>query len=289
MEMIKSIAIERSRSAFLPEAYAYRDYFRKLGYTCDFVYQGSSEVLKYDAVILFHGFHPFWKKYPRFIIGEYHSLSTGSCNRFKDLIKRLINIRADIYIYLNEEVRRKMWFSKRKKYVTRAMGYNISDFEKYSSEEKKFDIIYCGSYREGVIEEVEKLADLGFIIALVGMDYNFNHRNITAFGKVTPSEARRIICQARYGLNYTPDIFPFNIQDSTKIIEYCAAGLGVITNKYKWVNNFEKSREAKFLNLDTINSREDILNFNFIVPDVFDLDWDHIIENTYIIDLLQKS
>ena len=250
--MIKSIAIEVTNKSFLPESYAYRDYFRNQGYQCEFIKKGSSEVLNYDAVILFHGFHPFWKKYPNFIIGEYHSLSTGSYSRFKDLFKRIFNIRADVYVFLNEEVRKYMLFSKNCNYITRSMGYSGSDFNEFKSEKICFDIVYCGSFRKGLFEEIKKLADMGLLIAMVGPEESLEHDNITSFGRKDPKEARKIISRAKYGLNYTPDIFPLNIQDSTKVIEYCAAGLGVITNRYYWVDKFEKERNAAFLNLDEI-------------------------------------
>lgn len=283
---IKSIAIEITNKAFLPEAYAYRDYFESHGFFCEFINQGSNEILDYDAVVLFHGFHPFWKKYPKFIIGEYHSLSTGKHNRVKDLIKRMFNVRSDLYIFLNEEVRQKMWLKSKRKYLIRNMGYNKHDFEEYKFEKKKFDIVYSGSNRDGLLPYIKKLADLDFSIAVVGFETNFKHDNVFIFNRMTPKDARKIIAQSTYGLNYTPNIFPLNIQDSTKVIEYCAAGLGVITNKYKWVNDFERLREANFLNLDIIKNREDISNFKFIIPDVSDLDWDCILENTHINEII---
>lgn len=286
--MIKTIAIEKSKTAFLPEAYAYRDHFEKHGYLCEFVDKGSKEMMNFDAVILFHGLHPFWKKYPEFVIGDYNSLSTGKLNRFKNLFKRLINVRSDLNIFLNEDVRKNMFFSNKINYVTRSMGYfktnnyNVSD-------KKNFDVIYCGSFRPGILKEVYKLANLGFSIALVGMDHKSQHENIKDFGRVSPVEARNLISQAKYGLNYTPNIFPLNIQDSTKVIEYCAAGLGVITNRYKWINDFESSTGGKFLSLNEIEKYEDIECFDFIVPDIDNLSWEHILESSNIIKNLQEN
>lgn len=143
---IKSIAIEVTTNAFLPEAYAYRDYFIEKGFECDFVNKGDPSLLNYDCALLFHGFHPFWKKYPKFIIGEYHSLSTGRYNRVKDLVKRLLNVRSSVYIFLNENVRRKMWFSNKINYTTRSMGYSEKDFEKSRSIFNVLDTNYYPFY-----------------------------------------------------------------------------------------------------------------------------------------------
>lgn len=285
---INSLVIEITDKAFLPEAYAYRDYFRQKGLKCDLARKGEPSNLNYDAIMLFHGLHPFWRKYPKYIIGEYHSLSRGRYTRIKDFIKRLINVRADLYSFLNEDVRKKMWFSNKTNYITRSMGFSAADFEGFQGQEKLFDIVYCGSYRSGLSAKLTKLADMGLSIALVGPEQPIAHKNITNFGRKTPKEARKIISQARYGLNYTPDVFPLNIQDSTKVIEYCAAKIGVITNRYQWVDTFERERNAKFMSLEDINNASDIESFNFITPDVSDLDWVNVIHNSQIYNRISE-
>lgn len=280
--MIKSIAIEKNDKAFLPEAYAYRDYFRQHGYICEFVNENSKEALGFDAIILFHGFHPFWKKYPKFVISEYHSLSTGKANRLKDFLKRVVNVKGDLYIFLNKDVRKKLWFSQKTNYITRGMGYP-NELVINKPEEKLYDVVYCGSNRPGVVDKINNLANIGLKIVVVGFNYDFNHSNINSFGRVAPPKVMSIISQARYGLNYTPDIFPLNIQDSTKVIEYSAAGLGVITNKYKWVSEFEKSTGAHFLDIDIIKSYEDVAEFNFKLPSISSLSWPLILKSSNIL------
>lgn len=280
--MIKSIAIEKSEKAFLPEAYAYRNYFRQNGYVCEFVNKNSKEALDFDAIILFHGLHPFWKKYPKFVISEYNSLSTGRFNRLKDLVKRILNIRGDLYIFLNEEVREHMFFTSKTNYIVRSMGHS-SNFTNTSSHNKNFDVIYSGSYRPGLTHQIDNLANLGLKVAVVGFDYKSENSNIISFGRVSPSKAMNLIAQSRYGLNYTPNIFPLNIQDSTKVIEYCAAGLGVITNRYKWINDFEQSTQSKFLSLDDIHTYEDVINFDFKSADISNLSWSSILETSNIL------
>lgn len=284
-KMIKRIAIEKGDKAFLPEAYAYRAYFRKNGYTCEFVDSNANEALSFDAIILFHGFHPFWKRYPKIIIGEYHSLSTGKLNRLKDLFKRIINVRADLYIFLNEDVRTNLWFSSRTPYIIREMGYDTVNNINVSTP-KVYDIVYAGSPRNGVVEKIKKLADLGFKVAVVGFHLNQIHSNVVSFGRVSPDISIKIISQSKFGLNFTPNIFPYNIQDSTKVIEYCSAGLGVITNKYHWINEFERKRGAQFLDINKIHKRSDVESFNFITPSIIDLSWTSILDRTDILNKL---
>lgn len=284
--MIKSIAIEVTDTAFLPESYAYRDYFRSEGFESDFVKKGSDELLNYDAALLFYGFHPFWCKYPDYLIGEYNSLSVGRYSRAKDLLKRILNVQPNLFIFLNDTVRKKMWYTSKRKYLLRGMGYDKADVEVQGKAVKKFDVVYSGSLRSGVWEYVQSFIDLGLSVAVIGNAEAYEEYNLVCFGRILPKEAREIMVQARYGLNFTPDKFPLNIQDSTKVIEYCAAGLGVITNRYQWVNEFEESRCAKFLDLDTIKKIKDVSDFEFIVPDVQDLDWKVIMNNTNLLKLL---
>jgi hypothetical protein len=270
--IVDSVAIEVTSNAFLPEAYVYRDMFIAKGFACDLVQKGSKIMNDYDAVVLFHGFHPFWKKYPQLIIGEYHSLSVGRFGWIKDILKRVFNVRASYYIFLNDFTRKRLFFSNKIPFSLRGMGYDSSNND-LGCQHKEFDVVYCGSFRSGVIERVMYLADLGLRIAVVGFENQLNHQNVYFFGKVSSQEAARIMLKSKWGLNYTPDGFPLNIQDSTKVIEYCALGLGVITNRYKWVDRFEKDRCARFLDLDQVFSADDVKNFEFTVPDVSELEW----------------
>jgi hypothetical protein len=273
--VIRSVAIEVSDKAFCPEAYVYRDMFRANGVEADLLQRGAYEITQYDAVVLFHGLHPFWRRYPRVVIGEYHSLTVGGFSRFKDIVKRIINVRADYYIVLNEFIKKKIWHSGRVDVSTRHMGYTRPSCIDCQTS-KEFDVVYCGSYRSGLIDILYKIADLGLYVALVGVLEKIDHPNIKSFGKVDPVTARNVVIKAKYGLNYTPDIFPLNVQDSTKVIEYCGLGLGVITNDYFWVRDFLRKRGGRFLFLDDIRSYEDVTEFDFENPDVSGLDWHSI-------------
>jgi hypothetical protein len=267
--MIKRLAIETSDRAFLPEAYAYKDFFENIGIECAFVGSREYDVKSYDAILIFHGFHPFWRSYPKYVIGEYHTLSTGRFSRLKDFIKRVFNVRADLNIFLNERVREKLWFNPGKNRIYRSMGVPVAEYIALEGEGKHYDVVYAGSDRDGVLAAIEKLARLGLSVAVVGFDYSGDLSNIYSFGKVFPADARKIIASARFGLNYTPDVFPYNIQDSTKVLEYCAAGLGVITNKYFWVNSFEENYDASFLDVEAVSLKSDVEQYEFKIPNIF--------------------
>src|SRR5690554_6537811 len=153
--MIKRLAIEKTDKAFLPETYAYQVFFEAIGIECEFVSLDDYESDRYDAVLLFHGFHPFWKTYPKIVVGEYHTLSTGRFSRFKDLVKRALNVKADLNIFLNEEVRKKLWFRPGKNRIYRSMGVPVDEYMTLKNSSKCYDIVYAGSYRDGVLDAIE--------------------------------------------------------------------------------------------------------------------------------------
>ena len=105
-------------------------------------------------------------------------------------------------------------------------------------------------------------------------------------------ELPKIYQRAYYGLNFTPNLYPLNLQNSTKTKEYCASGLKVVSNKYQWVSEFEKYNNAKFYWYDDFISEDNIRNFNFKIPNVEKYSWKYIFEDIqfkkFIDDILSK-
>ena len=123
------------------------------------------------------------------------------------------------------------------------MGVDEALFQS-PSENPLYDIVYCGSIagRNGLIEALRRLAG-NYKVVVVGQVSDLErsllkHENITILGRVERSNLPEIYRNARFGLNYTPNIYPFNIQTSTKTLEYLASGLGVISNRYYWSEEF---------------------------------------------------
>ncbi len=70
----------------------------------------------------------------------------------------------------------------------------------------------------------------------------FTH--ITLTGKVPHHEVPAQLRRARCALNLVPDRLPYSEQTSTKLLEYCAIGLPVISTNYRWVRKFAASNKA---------------------------------------------
>jgi len=291
------IGLIKNDKAFSPEIEGYLDFFKPISQVQTAVYDNFKKADESsDVVIVFFGFIPFWVKHGSLVIAEYASLSIGRFSFVKNVLKRLLNIRGEYYIFLNEEVRKNLFFSSRVPYSLRGMGFVKDNCKQSLNVKKEFDFVYCGSVgRSGVIEAILKIESLGFFIAVVGNTEKEGEvlsnvsKNICCFGKTSLKKSYEIMASARYGLNFTPDIFPYNIQDSTKVIEYCALGLGVVTNRYKWVNEFEERIGAKFMSFQAVDSYESVSNFNFQQGDIENYSWDKVILKTDLMGFIEGA
>lgn len=236
------IGIPLSKFAYTPEAYAYEKFLKKLGYQVQLDYELHPNN---DINLYFMGTQPFWKKEKgRAIeIHEYQSLSTPPYAHFKNFAKKIINKKPSGRIFLNDFVRYDLNFTDDIPYIYRDMGVDEALFQS-PSENPLYDILYCGSIagRNGLIDVMIRLAE-NYKVVVVGNVSDLErsllkHKNITILGRVERRDLPEIYRNSRFGLNFTPNLYPYNIQTSTKTLEYLASGLGVISNKYKWSEQF---------------------------------------------------
>ena len=147
------------------------------------------------------------------------------------------------------------------------MGVDEALFQS-PSENPLYDIVYCGSIsgRSGLIEVLRELAE-NYKVIVVGRVNGvekdlLQHTNITLLGQVSRDQLPEIYRNSRFGLNYTPNIYPFNIQTSTKTLEYLASGLRVISNRYKWINSFCDQKNINVIPFEGLSLIYTDLNFD---------------------------
>ncbi|ENX26488.1 MULTISPECIES: glycosyltransferase family protein [Acinetobacter] len=236
------VGIPLSQFAYTPEAYAYEKFLNKHGHSVQLDYELDPNN---DLNIYFMGMRPFWKKKQgRAIeIHEYQSLSTPPHARFKNFSKKLVNKQPSGRIFLNNFVHHDLNFTDDVPYIYRDMGVDEALFQR-PNENPLYDIVYCGSIagRNGLIEVLRRLAG-NYKVVVVGQVSDLErsllkHENITILGRIERKDLPEIYRNARYGLNFTPNIYPYNIQTSTKTLEYLASGLRVISNRYLWSEEF---------------------------------------------------
>lgn len=285
-----NLYIFKTINAYMPESQAYFEYFSKFSnYNVFFTHEIPKPGIC-DVLIIPYGFFPAFKFHNRdyILVAEYASLSTGRFKYFKDKLKKYFNCKADITTYLNVNVRNVMEYGCGVK-VNRGMGY----FKNKLKERKKieYDVVYSGANRVGVEAAIKELADLGVVVCTLG-NVDIVHKNIICKGNVTLDEVYEVYSKSKFGLNYTPDEYPYNVQDSTKSIEYIASGLRLISNRYKWIEDFERKMDVEFIYLDDVDIKGKINTVDVVCEPggniIDDLSWDKIISNSGLKQAIEK-
>lgn len=252
------VGIPLSKNAYTPESYAYYKYLTNKGHDVQLDY----DLDPYNDInIYFMGLKPFWKKEKGRAkeIHEYQSLSTPAYANIKNKVKKYINRKPDGRVFLNNFIKNDLNFSDVKPFIYRDMGVDEALFQ-IPNPSPNYDVVYCGSIsgRVGLIDALLNLAKFYKVIVVGRMSEDekriLSVKNITSTGMVSREELPKIYRDARFGLNFTPDIYPYNVQTSTKTLEYLASGLGVISNKYEWAECFFKkiNYQPFWLNNDTV-------------------------------------
>lgn len=299
--MTKILFIRRPH-VYLPEIAAYKSYLAKhhpLVKTFESTNLDKFDPMDYDVVWHFMG--QDMKGDGRYVVHEYNSLSTPPFVFLKNQVKKLINIKPDKRIFLNKTVFDVFSFKDDTPHCLRDMGVDEDFFQTKPAACPSYDFIYAGGLNRGdiIIQTLEHFANnmSDASIVLVGdapkpLKARFKgNKNIIFKGRVPYSEVPILMSNARYGLNIMPDIKPFNIQTATKVLEYAAIGLPIVTTSYKWINDFEANNKSAFFKIkpDLSNlSLKELDEFTFITPNIEELSWDNIIKKSNIFSFLEN-
>ena len=258
---MKSLCFVHQSKAQLPELQAYADYFRDRYQVV--INTPEANLHGYDIVWFFMGYFRYQPKPQQFIVHEYASLSTPPLARFKDQLKQRLNIRPHLRVFQNPRQSELLNFNDDVPVRYRDMGLS-GHFTTGHNSEKKCDLIYAGAMDKS--RQLEKALDIVLrlrphaSIWLVGppsayLQRRYQHyANIRFVGPVPNSQIPQLLNQARFGLNYVPDVYPYNFQTSTKLLEYAACGLPVIGNKTSWVSSFLANQPLQYHDLHQLSS-----------------------------------
>lgn len=276
----------------------YRYFLEKSGHSVKELKNVSTKILReFDIEWYFMG-NDFTNVSSRLKIHEYNSLSIPPFANWKNFLKKMLNPKPGLRIFGNEFIYKSLPFQDRVPHLFIDSGVSKSFFQ-LEPVEKSFDFVYAGTTDKtrkisflinSFIRQLPKSNML--IIGTPPPDLAKNirtHPNLFFTGRISHKEVPKYMMQARFGINFIPDIYPYNFQTSLKLLEYCAVGLPVLTTSYHWVNEFEKNRCAKFfrLNSDLSNFRLDFVEkFKYTIPDVSDLRWENILQQSGIIDFI---
>ncbi len=297
------ILFVRKEHVYLPEISAYKSYLAKY-YPSVQTFE-STELGDYslkDFDIIWHFMGADFKgrdSNSNYVVHEYNSLSTMPFAKAKNYIKSHMNTKPNRRVFLNEIVLDGFGFDDDVPYGLRDMGVDDAFFDVSLSDSPEYDFICVGGLNRGKVVRrclrhfAKNMKDTSLLLvgdAPDALRTKFQDcDNIIFKGRVSYEQIPSLMANARYGLNLMPDIYPFNIQTATKVLEYAAVGLPIITTDYKWANDFEVSSQGRYFKLssDMSNLSLDALDsFDFLLPDVSSLRWSNIIEKSGIFSFL---
>lgn len=295
----QSITIVGGRNAYLPERFAYKEYWEKKGYICHLANTlGEAEFYKTDILWVLMGFHFYNSKQIK-IIHEYQTIPVEDnkvIRYYNSIVKRHFCIRPNLRIFKNEAVKNHFQFKDDVPFIYRDMGISERFFN-VRNIEKKYDFVYLGSMSKD--RKIEKLLEYfvynlkDYKLILIGTVPNelstfLTFPNVFTSGPVNYNNVPDILSQCEYGIHYLPDIFPFTVQTSTKLLEYSAAGLKIISTRIKFLEEFLDKYGGSVYKFDANFSDfniNDLLSFHYSSPNVQSLKWSELLDKS---DILSK-
>ncbi len=297
----KKIAFIHPGSAYLPELEAYGAFFTKHGFEVDIFTKKDSIILSnYDIEWHLMGTDHSPKVPGRLKIHEYTSLSLPPLAKCKNQVKTWISTTPDFRIFLNEAIQRELHFFDGAPYLYRSAGIGSHFFASNIQSTPIYDFVYLGAMH--ATRKMELLFNFflahfkseTFLIigeAPFSLIKRFQSDQLHFIGKIPYINVPSYLKKATYGINYIPLRYPYTLQPSYKLLDYCASGLKVITTDYEWVNQFEQKQGGHFFKIkkDWSNFHPDsISSFDYRTPDVADLQWDGIINASNIMNFIQQ-
>jgi glycosyltransferase involved in cell wall biosynthesis len=301
------IAFIHPGKSFLPGIQAYCNFFSTYGVETKVVLKKNLKAIQPDVEWHFMGTHIKKKHASAIVIHEYASASIPPFTKFKNAIKRKLNVQPDYRIFLNEFVKEKFAFEDSIPFGYRDLGIS-KDFldapywQTTDGIEKEFDFIYSGSTSKEL--NIQKLLnhfsaqfkDKSILI----LSKNYQHlrekykeqRNICFEGPVPQSQVPKYLLKSRFAINYKPNIEPHNRQTVTKLIEYAACKIPVITSDFAWVRQFHKQYGGEYFYLKDDLSNftwKNINQFEYSFPDLSALTWESQIKKSGVLDFLSSK
>jgi glycosyltransferase involved in cell wall biosynthesis len=277
MEASPKIGFIHPGKAFLPELESYKRFFNRIGFTTLELHPRESA--GHSLTVEWHMMGTHWIKSSEksVVIHEYASPSTPPFASLKNQMKRFFSCQPDFRLYLNEATRSEMGFTDSIPFGYRDMFIpDISTAYKKPEAAPLYDFVYAGSVTpdrkpERLLKHFSTGKLKGYRLLVLSKDYTWlqnkfhEYNNITFIGPVPQAELGHFFSQARFGIDYRPPIKPYDIQTSSKLLEYLAYKLPVICSSTTWLRSFQKNYGGRFFLLD-----EDLDNFSMEAIESFE-------------------
>lgn len=294
-----TIAFIHPHKAFLPEIIAYTEFFSARGINTRVIKPHETDHTDCDVAWYFMGEHRRRTKQV-ITIHEYASASIPPFSILKNRIKKFINTTPDYRIFNNDYVLKQFPFNDAIPFGIRNYGIPSGSEFLLPDIQKKFDFVYVGTvgkerrpelllncFSDGPLKDKTILV-LSRNYASLSTAYA-GATNISFQGPIPYKDIYAHIQQARYGINYMPDMVPYNRQTSYKFIDYAACRLPIVTTDYAWVHDFQNNYGGSFFYLQPDFSNftwENVTGYTYAQPDLSNWTWDKQIRSSGVLEFL---
>lgn len=298
---MRDICLIHPGNAYLPELEAYLRFFEK---RCRITVSKQKDFpLRHEVgrvLWCVMGLYP--RRYQAdFLVHDYRSLSTGRFPRIKNHIKKIVNQKPNLRIFLNENVASEFDFNDGVPHVYIDMGIHSHLCPRMPAQHKGFRYEFCYVGSVSYEREIDRLIQQ-FVetyphktLMLIGAyDPRIKHafrtaENILFKGRCSLEETYMTVSQCEFGLCYLPNRYPYYFQTPTKLLEYAALGKKIIMNDV--VSNIATQKKYD-INAHVVRDHE--LPDSSLLSDIKDnhdfkkerVDWNHVVENSGITNYL---
>jgi len=241
----KTVHFVHTGTAYMPELAAYADFLAQRGHHSRVHHDPASVPLEADIVWWLCGrvnsAHAHRLRHS-VQVHEYASASVGRWPGLKDRLKRWGQPRPQYRLFLNDWVRQRMGFDDGVPHGLRDMGVPTDFLRAQSFRLPEYDLVYLGEMSR-LLEchsALHAIAQAGLSLLLVGEVPPALQVRVQGWpqvhcsGRVSQAQVPAQLLRARAGLNLMPLRLPLTHQTSTKVLEYLAVGLPVLSNRYAW-------------------------------------------------------
>ena len=197
-------------------------------------------------------------------VHEYASASVGRWPAIKDSIKRWQHPRPQHRVFLNDWVRERMGFDDGVTYSLRDMGVPAYFLQAQASAPVDHDLVYLGemSRLRAFVPALQAISKSGLTLLLIGQlpgdlaDTLKALPGIRCTGRMEQHDVPAQLLRARAGLNLMPNQLPVAMQTSTKVLEYLAVGLPILSNDYPWIRQMAAKYPQRIQLLSALQTPE---------------------------------
>jgi len=256
----------RGGPSYLPELAAYSEHLALAGHRA--LVHDTHEAVPDDARVV------WWVcgRVPRqgaarfrhaFQVHEYASASVAPAAWLKDRVKQWTHPRPHHRVFQSEWVRERLGFDAAIPFSLRDMGVPRAFFDARPTTGPEFDLAYAGatSRLAEFASDLHALDAAGLRLLVIGtVDENVagllhGLRHAHCLGRVPQAEVASQMLRARAGLNLMPAHLPLTQQTSTKVLEYLAVGLPVVSNDYAWIRRMQGEHPQRIQILPTLDAQ----------------------------------